>query len=131
MSPQETLAAMNPNDGHAPVSLSLKKAEQLYAEYLALPIGQKLELTLMPEHVADRTHRLIDDIADLTRLDALLSNADEKAAVALLDMKRKIKERMAKEQPATAQNQGPTQEEIDEIDRAYRKLFGSDSPGQE
>jgi len=49
------------------------RAERLLEEYIALPIGEKLRLTLMTECVADRLHRLMDDISDLKRVDALLA----------------------------------------------------------
>jgi hypothetical protein len=116
-------------------SLSPTLAETLYAEYLTLSIGEKLKLTTMPECVGNQTHRLIDDILDLGRIDALLDDADEKSAVALLDMKRKIKERMAKELPATPKDQQPVENEFDdqlnqEIEQCYRKLFGA-SPHQD
>lgn len=72
-------------------------AERLYEEYLALPMGKKLNLTLMPESVTNRLHRLIDDISDLSLVDGLLTESDKKALALLLDIKRKIKERMSGE----------------------------------
>jgi len=73
------------------------QAEHLYMKYIELQIGEKLRLTLMTECVSDRLHRLMDDISDLRRVDMLLDDSSEKVLGMLLDMKRKIKERMAKE----------------------------------
>ncbi len=70
------------------------RAETLYEEYLTLPIGEKLRLTLMTENVSNRLHRLMDDIADLSLVDGLLTESDKKALALLLDIKRKIKERL-------------------------------------
>lgn len=72
-------------------------AEKLYEEYLALPMGEKLRLTLMTENVANRLHRLMDDISDISLVDGLLTESDKKALALLLDIKRKIKERMSGE----------------------------------
>lgn len=102
-------------------------SEKLYAEYLALSLGEKLRVTLVPERVADRTHRLTDDIFDLARLDARLGGADEKTLVALLDMKRKIKERMAKEY-APSDGVPREAEPEEEIERCYEKIFGCPPP---
>lgn len=106
--------------------LTTSRAENLFEEYLALPIGEKLRLTLMTECVANRLHRLMDDISDLSRVDALLTGGDEKTIASLLDIKRKIKERMTKEFSTAAQEHpGPAEDEIDsEIDKYYEKIFG-------
>ncbi len=83
-------------NGEAP-AISRERAERLYSEYIELSLSEKLRQTLLPERVSDRWHRLVDDICDLKRIDMLLDQVDEKGVVSLLDMKRKIKERMAKE----------------------------------
>jgi CRISPR/Cas system CSM-associated protein Csm3 (group 7 of RAMP superfamily) len=77
--------------------------------------------------VSNRLHRLMDDISDLTRIDALLAEADKKDVVSLLDLKRKIKERMAKEHAPDSEGQPePADEEVEnEIDRYYEKIFGN------
>jgi hypothetical protein len=112
--------------------LSVARAERLLEEYLAQPIGEKLRLTLMADCVANRMHRLVDDISDLRRIDALIAGADEKTLVSLLDIKRKIKERMAKEYaPGTNDRGGCAGDEADEeIARYYEKIL-SRKPTQE
>jgi hypothetical protein len=135
MTPEQVLEAVREKTDGEDSCTDDEQVEQLLVEYLTLPIVRKLKLTTMPECVGNQTHRLIDDILDLGRIDALLDDADEKSAVALLDMKRKIKERMAKELPATPKDQQPVENEFDdqlnqEIEQCYRKLFGA-SPHQE
>lgn len=108
-----------------------KKADKLYEEYLWLPMIEKLRITLMAESVSNRQHRLIDDIFDLKRIDALLDSIDdkteEKRLTSLLDIKRKIKERMAKDQAADVNDQPEQEDEAsdDEIEEIYREIFGS------
>ncbi len=126
--PEEVAEALDGSSGPAAgVRIDASTAERLFQQYLALPIGEKLRLTLMAECVSNRLHRLMDDISDLTRVDALLTEADEKALVSLLDIKRKIKERMAKEHaPDSEAPPEPADEEVEnEIDRYYEKIFDS------
>ncbi len=106
--------------------ITLLRAERLLEEYIELPIGEKLRLTLMTECVANRLHRLMDDIYDLRRVDALLADGNEKAVATLLDIKRKIKERMTKEFASSGEAQPEiAEDEIDsEIDKYYEKIFG-------
>ncbi|RJP64275.1 MAG: hypothetical protein C4532_19455 [Candidatus Abyssobacteria bacterium SURF_17] len=122
----ETLQSSPPASGEVRIS----KAEELLQTYLALPIGEKLQLTLLPEWVSNRTHRLIDDIADLKRVDALLATTDDKKLVSLLDIKRRIKERMAKE-CSTGDGSEPhiTDSDIEnEINRIHEKVCGTPPP---
>jgi hypothetical protein len=104
--------------------------ERLFHEYLSLSLGEKLRLTLMTECVADRLHRLMDDLSDLQSVDALLSEADEKALVSLLDVKRKIKERMAKESAQGSETRRESGEDATdhEIDEYYEKIFAGSPP---
>ncbi len=104
------------------------RAETLYEEYLALPIGKKLRLTLMTENVSNRLHRLMDDISDLSLVDGLLSESDKKALALLLDIKRKIKERMSKEFTCGGETtSNPTDKEGgNEIDKFYEKVRNRD-----
>ena len=106
--------------------VSRPQMEILFEEYIAMPIGEKLRLTLMTECVANRLHRLMDDISDLTRVDALLQGGAEKTITSLLDIKRKIKERMSKEfSPGAQERSGLANDEIDnEIDEYYERIFG-------
>jgi len=106
--------------------ITASRAERLLEEYISLPIGEKLRLTLMTECVADRLHRLMDDISDLKRVDALLAGGNQKTVASLLDIKRKIKERMTKEFASQAGAQSPVaDDDIDsEIDKYYEKIFG-------
>jgi hypothetical protein len=116
----------NPLDGSS--RMSLLHAEQLYEKYIALSIGEKLRLTLMTECVSNRVHRLMDDISDLTRVDTLLAATSEKTLISLLDIKRKIKERMAKEFATGAQAESESDDDsIDnEVDENYEKIFGGE-----
>ena len=107
--------------------ITLLHAEQLYEKYIELPLGEKLRLTLMTECVSNRVHRLMDDISDLRRVDTLLSGTCEKTLVSLLDIKRKIKERMATEFAAGAQTETDDESIDDEIDKHYEKIFGGES----
>ena len=106
------------------------RAERLLEEYINLPIGEKLRLTLMAACVSNRLHRLMDDISDLRRVDDLLGGESEKTLVLLLDIKRKIKERMAKEFATGAEDKTEAvDEEIDdEIEKYYEKIFDNTAP---
>jgi hypothetical protein len=72
----------------------VQRARNQYLEYLDLPLDKKLRITLLPEAVTNSAHRLADDILDIERINALLPTADAKTLISLLDMKRKIKERI-------------------------------------
>jgi hypothetical protein len=108
------------------MDISLKRAEKQYLLYLDLPLSEKLSMTLLPELVTNRVHRLADDIKDIERIDALLSAADEKTLVSLLDMKRKIKERMMKDWTFSS-DASPNSADSDieeEIAECYEKIMG-------
>lgn len=99
--------------------------ERLFEAYLLLPMGEKLRMTHMAGLVSNRLHRLMDDIADLQRLDILCENADRKTAVSLIDLKRKIKERMARDDKIEVDQAESYGEDIErEIERAYRDICG-------
>ena len=125
--PEQVLEELEDAPGSpAAGGVSRPQMEILFEEYIAMPIGEKLRLTLMTECVANRLHRLMDDISDLTRVDALLQGDVEKTITSLLDIKRKIKERMSKEfSPGAQERSGPANDEIDnEIDEYYERIFG-------
>ncbi|UCD57372.1 MAG: hypothetical protein JSV16_16460 [Candidatus Hydrogenedentota bacterium] len=133
LTPEQVIETLNNSMAQTirkPIDTS--RAERLFEEYMELPIGEKLRLTLLAECVSNRPHRLMDDISDLRRIDALLGEADEKTLVSLLDLKRKIRERMAKEYtPGLESQPNPDDDEIEnEIDRYYEKIFGN-PPSQE
>ncbi len=131
MNPEQVLEALaDPAQPVTGICVTPLRAEKLFEKYLALSMGEKLRLTLMTECVSNRLHRLMDDISDLNRIDALLEGADEKTVVSLLDIKRKIKERMAKEYAPEADSQTDyMDEEVEsEIDGCYEKIFGSIAP---
>ena len=112
----------NGDAGGQGIRIGVEHVERLHAEYLALPRIEKLELILEAEPFTERTYRVLDDIADIKRLDTLSDNADKGTLVSLLDMKRKIKQRMAKEQPSA---RASTEEEFDpEIAEYYEKVCG-------
>jgi hypothetical protein len=115
-------------DSHEPDGLpdiDLALVEKLFEEYVMLPVAEKLRLTLMTTSVSNRRHRLMDDIADLERIDNMLCNADEKMAISLLDLKRKIKERMAKESASEAdQPESMKEGEDGEIEEICAKILG-------
>jgi len=109
----------------AQTGISVRHAEKLYLDYLALPLSQKLRLSQLPEAAIARSHRLADDIRDLERIDALLDKVEEKTLASLLDTKRKIKKRMAAdiaETPAGAGNADMSSELEKEIDKYYKEL---------
>jgi hypothetical protein len=125
--PEQVLEELEDAPGSpAAGGVSQPQMEILFEEYIAMPIGEKLRLTLMTECVANRLHRLMDDISDLTRVDALLQGGAEKTITSLLDIKRKIKERMSKEfSPGAQERSGSASDEIDnEIDEYYERIFG-------
>jgi hypothetical protein len=108
------------------MNLSLHHMKNRYLQYLGLPLEKKMRLTLLPESVTNRAHRLADDIKDIERIDALLPSADQKTLVSLLDIKRKIKERMMKDSLLTPDAPpGDADDALDnEIDECYKKIFG-------
>jgi hypothetical protein len=128
--PEQVVAELGLSPGGDDL-MTLSRVETLYGKYVTLPIGEKLKLTLMTECVSNRVHRLMDDICDLNHVDSRLSGTNEKGLVSLLDIKRKIKDRMAKEfatEPPDS-NDSPNSDDEDEIDeeieRYYEKIFGS------
>lgn len=107
-------------------SVSNMGFEKLFEEYLILPIREKLRMTHVVDFVSNRLHRLMDDIADLEPIDILLQKADEKTAISMLDLKRKIKERMAREDKMEVDQPGPFDEDrASEIERAHQDIIGS------
>ncbi len=105
--------------------VNLRRAEVLLEEYLLLPMSKKLRATLMPECVSNRAHRLMDDIADLKLVDeALLKKGDEKRLASLLDTKRKIKERMAKEFAAEGNGTAAGEENVPDsrLDEVHERV---------
>ena len=120
----------NSTDQPSKAPITMPRAERLLEEYINLPIGEKLRLTLMAECVSNRLHRLMDDISDLRRVDDLLGGESEKTLVLLLDLKRQIKERMAKEFATGAEDKTEAvDEEIDdEIEKYYEKIFDNTAP---
>ena len=124
----------DPRSNSAHSGIDLARAERLLEEYLVLPMSEKLRATLMPECVSNRAHRLMDDIADLKLVDnALLSGADEKTLASLLDIKRKIKERMAKEYMLALEGSTePEGENVNnEINECCKKITGRASAERE
>jgi hypothetical protein len=125
--PEQVVAELGLSPGGDDL-MTLSRAETLYGKYITLPIGEKLKLTLMTECVSNRVHRLMDDICDLKHVDSRLSDTNEKGLVSLLDIKRKIKDRMAKEFAAESPGSPDSddEDEIDaEIEKYYEKIFGS------
>ena len=120
----------DPHQQDLDIHIDLSRAERLYEEYLELPMGEKLRLTLAAEYVSNRSHRLLDDIRDLSRVDAVFDTADEKLLVSLLDIKRKIKERMAKEWDPQAETGSGLEDGVtdDEINEHYEIVFGRPPP---
>jgi len=108
------------------MNISIKRAQGEYLRYLQMPLEKKLRMTVLPMAVASLVHRLADDFKDMRRLDLLLQSADAKSSVALLEMKRKIKARMAREFPAPEGVASlPADAALkDEVAGVYAKLFG-------
>jgi len=123
MEPERAVEELGKEDaGGNGISIRVEQVERLHAEYVALSRIEKLELILEAEPLSERIYRVLDDIADIKRLDTLADNADKGTLFSLLDMKRKIKQRMAKEQPRTRDAQ---EEKFDpEIAEYYRKICG-------
>jgi hypothetical protein len=106
----------------APDALALK-IRRLFEEYLMMPIWEKLSVTLMVDQVSSRQHRLMDDISDLKRIDTALDSANERMVVSLLDLKRKIRERMAREHSAGEdKSQSIGEVSDDEIEQVWEKI---------
>ena len=104
--------------------ITLAQVERLFEDYLMLPVWEKLRLTLIPESALHGLNRLIDDICDLKRLDDALDRTDHGMMVSLLDLKRKIKERMVKEcSLGVDQSSGLTDMNDDEFDRLCEEIF--------
>ena len=120
----------NSTDRPTKPPITISRAERLLEEYINLPIGEKLRLTLMAECVSNRLHRLMDDISDLRRVDDLLGGGSEKTLALLLDIKRKIKERMAKEFATGAEDKTEAvEEEIDdEVEKYYEEIVDNAAP---
>jgi hypothetical protein len=113
------------------MQMEVQQVKYGYLHYFALPLSEKFNVTQLPELLTNRLHRLADDITDMRRIDALLSSADEKTLVSLLDMKRKIKERMMKEL-ISSRDAAPnnTDAELDEqIAECYEKIMGAPVSG--
>ena len=127
-SPEQISETLNdPAEATGRNSITPSIVEKLFREYFSLPLNEQLRLTLMPERVANRRHRLADDLSDLGRIDALLGECDEKMLVSLLDLKRKIKERMAKEDQQSAESQEEPQH--NETDQELRCLYDEHHDG--
>jgi hypothetical protein len=74
-------------------------------------MGRKLRLTLLSEQVSNRARRLADE--------------SKKTMMSLLEMKRKIKERMAKDSGSSDMPPGENDAGIDdELTEYYQKIFG-------
>jgi len=88
---------------------------------------------LLHQLIINRAHRLADDIKDINRIDALLADADVKTLIALLDLKRKLKERMMKDS-ASSSATSPTNDdaEIDDelLAECYERVMGIYLGGQ-
>jgi hypothetical protein len=111
----------------AAMEISLRRIEKQYLHYIGLPLGEKLRLTLLPESVTNRLHRLADDVRDIDLIDAMLPTPDGKKLASLLDIKRKIKERMMKDS-LSAPDPAPTDSDIatdEEIFECYNKIFAN------
>jgi hypothetical protein len=108
------------------MQLDLQQVKHEYLQYIDLPLADKLTMTMLPEILTNRMHRLIDDVNDIKRIDTLLAAADEKTLVSLLDMKRKIKERMMKDWTFSS-DASPNSADSDieeEIAECYEKIMG-------
>ena len=115
-------------DVAATMNISLRSAERHRMRYHDLSLAKKLRMTMLPECVTDRIHRLADDIKDIERIDALLPNVEEKTLASLLDIKRKIKDRMMKD---IVSSTGPSHDDADpeldaEIMECYQKILADE-----
>ena len=119
--------------------ITSQHAESLYLAYLNLPFADKLRLGQPTDSAAVSSNRLADDIKDLERIDLVIQTADKKELASLLDIKRKIKERMMKEllsEPAASSARASNEAEPgagdpDEkllIAEAWKRVFGSLDP---
>jgi len=111
------------------MEISVRQVKWWYCKYLDMTPADRLRTVMRPDLVTNRMHRLMDDLKDIEQLDnAANVAADEKALAALLDMKKKIKERMAKD---VAENAGAPTGAISpelqkEIDKYYREIMGEE-----
>jgi hypothetical protein len=109
----------------AQMNISLQRARNHYLLYLDTPLDKRMRISLLPQAVAGKDHRLADDIEDIERINALLRKADEKNVAPLLEVKRKIKERMMKELIPTADtpSDGDDARADELVMEAYRRVF--------
>ncbi|MBI5117299.1 hypothetical protein HZA56_12560 [Candidatus Poribacteria bacterium] len=137
--PDEVAEILNPPDEHsadnqpdplpaAPAeNIDISDIRELFNEYFAMTISEKYRQTLMPEHVTNRMHRLMDDIADLERLNVSLKKARGKTIISLLELKQKIKERMANEGALPTEENGSSESSEEDtkkiIDECYNRVF--------
>lgn len=111
----------------APVTM--KQVENKFELYAAMPIGKKLNLTGMTAHVTDRLHRLMDDVADMEFVELRLADAERKQIIELLDIKRKIKDRMAKDTAPNSDSPITDDEDTDiELAKYCKKIVGCPLP---
>ncbi len=111
--------------------ISKSAIERLFLKYLDLPMRAKLRETMMVEQVANRLHRLMEDFADIMRIDELIAQTDKndvKALVSLFDIKRKMRERMAKEEAPPSGAKGATASADEDLegglDECRKRVFG-------
>jgi hypothetical protein len=106
---------------------NMPELENLFEEYLAMTLSEKQQI-LLEEQIACRMYHLMDGVADLKRVNALLKEAGVKTCIPLLGIKQKIRELTAKKNsPQTDKN--ISTEELREdtkgiIDECYNRVFG-------
>jgi hypothetical protein len=115
------------------MQLDLQQVKHEYLQYIDLPLADKLTMTMLPEILTNRMHRLIDDVNDIKRIDTLLAAADEKTLVSLLDMKRKIKDRMRRDSASSEEarmSDAAGNVEIEEqLAEVYEKILAEEEKG--
>jgi hypothetical protein len=113
------------------MEISLQTVKRWCCRYFDMAPADRLRAIMRPDLVGNRMHRLMDDLKDIERIDAAVKcTTDEKTLAALLDVKRKIRERMMKDTadiPEGSTN-GISPELQKEIDQYYREIVGEEPP---
>jgi hypothetical protein len=116
-------------DGRGESGITTTHIERHFEDYLMLSVWEKLCLAPVANSASSQLHRLIDDISDLRRIDERLDRTDDSTMVSLLDLKRKIKERMMKECSLGARQSTAVMDvSDDEFYRIYEEVFGHPPP---
>ncbi|MBI5119033.1 hypothetical protein HZA56_21420 [Candidatus Poribacteria bacterium] len=122
----EVAELLNRPSGNAASPVNTPDVEKLFEECLAMPMSEKQQ-ALLAEQISCHMYRLMDSVADLKRVDALLSEAGAKMIIPLLGIKQKIREQMAKEDTPRVDKNSSTEQSQEHtegiVDEYYNRVF--------